>query len=88
MFVASMTHPPEVFCEKLYIFKKFTNLTGKHLYWSFFLKLIKKTSRHKCFPVKLVNFLIIPILKNIPRGHFCKTLTIIINIETTKRSVD
>ena len=54
--------------------KNFAHLTGKHLCWSLFLiklqawgpvNCIKSRLQHRCFPVKLANFLRKTILKNI-----------------------
>ena len=54
--------------------KNFANFTGKHVCWCHFLiklqawrpaTLLKREFQHKCFPVKLTNFLRTPILKNI-----------------------
>ena len=55
------------------VLKNFANFTGKHLYWSLFLRklqalllvTIKKRLQHKCFNVKFAKFLRTPILKNI-----------------------
>ena len=50
--------------------KYFANFTGKHLCLSLFsIMLIKKRLQRGCFPVKFVNFLRAPVLKNI-----CKRL--------------
>ena len=49
---------------KIGILKSFANFTGKHLYWSPFLRnlqaaglqLHKKRIQHRCFPVKFAKF--------------------------------
>ena len=66
-------HPTEVFYKKG-VLKNFANFTGKQLCWNLFLNLktcnfIKKRFQHRCFPVKFVEFLSTPILKDI-----CKRL--------------
>ena len=57
--------PLEVFCKKA-VFKNFAKVTGKHLCRSLFFNkvpgpmpaiLLKKTFRHRCFPVNFVKFL-------------------------------
>ena len=61
------------------LFLKFCTVHRKHLCWSLFSKklqvlfqicnFMKKRPQHRCFPVYIANFLILPILKNI-----CKQL--------------
>ena len=57
--------PLKVFCETA-VLKNFTKFTGKHLYRSLFLNkvtdpkpatLLKRTLRHRCFPVNFMKFL-------------------------------
>ena len=61
------------------VFKTFANLTRKHLCCSLAglkaCNFIKKRIQHRCFPVKLMKFLITLILKNI-----CKGLLLIIKL--------
>ena len=60
--------PPEVFCKKKGVPKKFTNFIRKHLCWSLFLiklQAIKKKLQHRCFTMKFAKFLRTPMLKNI-----------------------
>ena len=53
------------------VLKRLANFTGKHLYWSLFLRdrqacnFIKERLRHMYFPVKFAKCLRAPILKNI-----------------------
>ena len=56
------------------VLKRIANLTGKHLFWSFFFNkaaglrpttLLKKRLQHRYFPMKVAKFLRTPILKNI-----------------------
>ena len=64
---------------KIGILKSFANFTGKHLYWSLFLKnlqaeglqLHNKRLQHRCFPMKFVKFLRTPFLKNTSGNCFC-----------------
>ena len=72
--------PPEMFCKKRCLQKKFANFIGKYLCWNQFLRacsFIKKKLRHRCFSVKFAKFLKIPILKNT-----CKQLLLYIHFNS------
>ena len=75
-----------MFCKKA-AFKTYTELTGKHLFWSLFLikfqgfRLVNVLKRDSetgvCFPVNLLKFLRTPILESI-----CKLLLLHIKYYT------
>ena len=62
--VLGQKQPPEVFYKKAAL-KNFAKFIGQYLCWSYRQQLYQKETLTQVFPVNILRFLTIPILKNI-----------------------